>query len=65
MEVVAFIYPMVRDYFTQVPDLIGVWILVCSLSAAKAVALTERAIRAATATMMDFFILCCSFLCSV
>jgi hypothetical protein len=47
----------VRGYFTQVPDLIGVWVLVCSLSAAKAVALTERATRAAMATIMDFFIM--------
>ena len=45
------------DYFTQVPDLIWVrvplwlWVLV----AAKAEALMDRAIRAATATIMDFF----------
>jgi len=47
----------VTPYFTQVPDLIWVrvplwlWVLV----AAKAVALTDRATRAATATIMDFF----------
>jgi hypothetical protein len=53
-------------YFTQVPDLI--WVLVPVLSriwsAAKAVALTDRATRAATATMTDFFMVIL-LLCSV